>query len=182
MRIRITIIAFLCLFLIQCSSIPSSIKKDKVPAIKKVGCISLLGDKISWVNRAKATRKFPDTQHRLHDWNVDAFVKKKVAEELQEKGTIQYVDVSYDPESLDKVYTKVRGYPYWGYDIQLIQEKLTEIVKADSVDAIILVIKSVTDKYGLRFAGYGVCSYPYLFARDTELFVLTRMVVLDAKP
>ena len=178
---KLAVVLF-CVFLCQCHEIPKSIKTPNLIGIKKVGCVSLLGDEIAWMNRPTSTFNARETLRPTSGWNLDAVVEATVQEEIKGAGRHEYVPLTYDARMLSHgVYAKIKSFPVWTYDIKNIQLDLKKIGTEQGVDTIILVVKALTEESNMKLSGYGVYSTPYMLTRDTELFVLTRMVVIDVK-
>ena len=177
---RKIVILFLLFFLCQCSSIPSRIKKEQLKEIKRIGCISLLGDELEVIGRGLTIFDLSGNDLRFPDWKLNTLAIDEMKTLLSNGGEFIYIMVDYDSQQLNKIYTKTLNYPL-SYDISLIQDDLRKLGNKYALDALVVLVKAPFVYFNMLMRGLGVYSRSAFGIRETDIYLLTRMVVFGGE-
>ncbi len=175
------IILFLVVSLVSCAH--RTVPKENLDAIKRIAVLSLIGDKIQFLQIGTTVFDNVENYHSVKEWGIDNYIEGLMKNELAAMGQFKVLDVEFNRKKMYGIYraaTRLR----WDHDIGNVEEYLGELASFNSVDALILVARRYIElEYPHRMVGgYTLYHRSFLGIKITTRIYLTLVVeVVDLR-
>lgn len=175
------LIVFVLMFVSGCAT-TKPIEPEKIAQIRKVGAVSLLGERLNIVQVGTTVFNNVNTFEDVPGWNVDEFAVGELKTFLGNDRPYTFVPITYQQKQLSSIYKSKDRFPYADFDIDYIRDQLVKIKGEYEVDTLVLLLSSRRDTTGNGhyLHGFGVFSRSLLGVEVGSTFTLgATLAVID---
>lgn len=132
----ILFLVFLVISLFNCG--PKRIPKENLDAMNRVAVLSLMGDKIEFIQIGTTVFNNVQKYHLVKDWMIDNYIEDLIKNELAKNQRLKICDVEFDREKMNATY-KVATRLHGEHNINKVKGYLQELASSNKLDILFLV-------------------------------------------
>jgi hypothetical protein len=162
---------------------PKRIPKENLDAISKVAALSLMGDKIQFIQIGTTVFNNVEKYHLVKEWRIDDYIEGLIKSELARNQQLKISSVEFDREKMNdtyKVATRIHG----DHHISKVKEYLQEFSSSNNLDTLFLVAHESTELQNPRriVGGYTLYNRSLLGAKiETQIYLTLVIEVVDLR-
>lgn len=171
---------FFIFCLVGCATV-KPIPQEQFNKIKRIGIISVMGEKINLDHFGPTILNIESKKLEIN-FNTDQYIVKTFKQEIAQNTSIEIVDVEFDYNRVEKVNKAYKGFTNAYEAVNTIKEELREIVKKNSLDALVLVMKKQTPDLNLNNVdGAGFFEKDIVLYRECQAYMFAIAILIDGE-
>ena len=178
---RCLIILFFGLSLVSCAH--RTVPKENLDTIKRIAVLSLLSDKIQFLQIGTTVFNNVENYHSVKEWEINHYIEGLIKNELAAMGQFKVMEVEFNRKKMYGIYRGVDGVRS-DHDTSNVEDYLAKLASSSNIDALILVARRyvVLESPHRMVGGYTLYNRSLLGAKlMTQIYLTLVVEVVDLR-